>query len=145
MTVSPASNGVIAPYGGTLVDLMVPAADQAAVKASATRTLECSDRNACDVELLVVGGFSPERGFMHQADYDAVADKTVHPGPHGTRRHQVQNGFLPVDDQGMTGVVPSLETNHCVCVFRQQINNFSLALVTPLGTEQNHVVGHMNL
>ena len=72
MTVSTASNGVIAPYGGTLVDLMVPAADQAAVKASATRTLECSDRNACDVELLVVGGFSPERGFMHQADYDAV-------------------------------------------------------------------------
>ena len=72
MTVSPASNGVIAPYGGTLVDLMVPAAEQAAVKASATRTLECSDRNACDVELLVVGGFSPERGFMHQADYNAV-------------------------------------------------------------------------
>ena len=72
MTVSTASNGVIAPYGGTLVDLMVPAAEQAAVKASATRTLECSDRNACDVELLVVGGFSPERGFMHQADYDAV-------------------------------------------------------------------------
>ena len=72
MTVSTASNGVIAPYGGTLVDLMVPAADQSAVKASATRTLECSDRNACDVELLVVGGFSPERGFMHQADYDAV-------------------------------------------------------------------------
>ena len=72
MTVSSAPNGVIAPYGGTLVDLMVASADQAAVKASATKTLECSDRNACDVELLVVGGFSPERGFMQQADYDAV-------------------------------------------------------------------------
>ena len=72
MTVTSAPNGVIAPYGGTLVDLMVPAAEQAAVKASATKTLECSDRNACDVELLVVGGFSPERGFMHQADYDSV-------------------------------------------------------------------------
>ena len=65
-------SGVIAPYGGTLVDLMVPSADQAALKASATKTLECSDRNACDVELLVVGGFSPLRGFMHQEDYDAV-------------------------------------------------------------------------
>ena len=64
--------GVIAPYGGTLVDLMVPSAEQAALKASATKTLECSDRNACDVELLVVGGFSPQRGFMHQEDYDAV-------------------------------------------------------------------------
>ena len=72
MTVSSAPNGVIAPYGGTLVDLMVAGADQAGIKASATKTLECSDRNACDVELLVVGGFSPERGFMHQVDYDAV-------------------------------------------------------------------------
>ena len=72
MTASSAPNSVIAPYGGTLVDLMVPDAEQAAVKASATKTLECSDRNACDVELLVVGGFSPERGFMHQADYDSV-------------------------------------------------------------------------
>jgi sulfate adenylyltransferase len=63
---------VIAPYGGTLVDLMVPSAEQAALKASATKTFECSDRNACDVELLVVGGFSPLRGFMHQEDYDAV-------------------------------------------------------------------------
>ena len=65
-------SGVIAPYGGTLVDLMVPCAEQAALKALATKTLECSDRNACDVELLVVGGFSPLRGFMHQEDYDAV-------------------------------------------------------------------------
>ena len=65
-------SGVIAPYGGTLVDLMVPSAEQVALKASATKTLECSDRNACDVELLVVGGFSPLRGFMHQEDYDAV-------------------------------------------------------------------------
>ena len=65
-------SGVIAPYGGTLVDLMVPSAEQAALKASATKTLECSDRNACDMELLVVGGFSPLRGFMHQEDYDAV-------------------------------------------------------------------------
>ncbi len=65
-------SGVIAPYGGTLVDLMVAEADRAAVKASATKTIECSDRNACDVELLCVGGFSPLRGFMHQEDYDAV-------------------------------------------------------------------------
>ena len=65
-------SGVIAPYGGTLVDLMVAEADRAAVKATATKMIECSDRNACDVELLCVGGFSPLRGFMHQEDYDAV-------------------------------------------------------------------------
>ena len=54
------------------MDLMVSATEHAALKASATTSIECSDRNACDVELLVVGGFSPERGFMHQADYDSV-------------------------------------------------------------------------
>ena len=74
MTASTSSSqtGVIAPYGGTLVDLMIAEAERAAVKATVTTSIECSDRNACDVELLVVGGFSPERGFMHQADYDAV-------------------------------------------------------------------------
>ncbi len=66
------SPGVIAPYGGKLVDLMVATDQQEAVKVSATHVLECSDRNACDLELLVGGGFSPERGFMHQGDYDAV-------------------------------------------------------------------------
>ena len=65
-------SGVIAPYGGSLVDLMVPQEEREAVKATTTKSLECSDRNACDVELLVVGGFSPLRGFMHQEDYDAV-------------------------------------------------------------------------
>ena len=102
MTVSASApakrSGVIAPYGGTLVDLMVADADRAAVKATATKTIECSDRNACDVELLCVGGFSPLRGFMHQEDYDAVVSghrlaagqlfsigPTDHnfPGPHG--------------------------------------------------------------
>jgi len=67
-----APSDLIAPHGGSLVDLMVPAADREAAKASAARRVECSHRNACDVELLVVGGFSPLRGFMHQEDYDAV-------------------------------------------------------------------------
>ncbi|RNC94075.1 MAG: sulfate adenylyltransferase [Synechococcus sp. YX04-3] len=70
--VSAQRSGVIAPYGGSLVDLMVPQEEREAVKATTTKSLECSDRNACDVELLVVGGFSPLRGFMHQEDYDAV-------------------------------------------------------------------------
>jgi sulfate adenylyltransferase len=68
----PSTLGLIAPHGGSLVNLMVPAAERQAVKASVSRMLECSDRQACDVELLVVGGFSPLLGFMHQQDYEAV-------------------------------------------------------------------------
>ncbi len=65
-------SGVIAPCGGTLVDLMVPANQRESVKASATKKLECSDRNACDIELLIIGGFSPEKGFMKKEDYQSV-------------------------------------------------------------------------
>jgi sulfate adenylyltransferase len=64
--------GLIAPHGGALVNLMVSADEGEALKGAVSRRIECSDRNACDVELLVVGGFSPLRGFMHQEDYDAV-------------------------------------------------------------------------
>lgn len=67
-----ADSGLITPHGGSLVDLMVPAEGQEALRASIDRVVPCSDRNACDVELLVVGGFSPLRGFMHREDYDAV-------------------------------------------------------------------------
>ena len=67
-----ASAGLIPPHGGVLVDLMVPESERDAVRAGIDRRVECSDRNACDVELLVVGGFSPLRGFMHQEDYESV-------------------------------------------------------------------------
>lgn len=66
------SAGLITPHGGSLVNLAVPAAERESLLAEVSRRIECSDRNACDVELLVVGGFSPLRGFMHQQDYDAV-------------------------------------------------------------------------
>jgi len=67
-----ADTGLIRPHGGTLVDLMVAADQRQAVAGTVDRVVACSDRNACDVELLVVGGFSPLRGFMHQEDYEAV-------------------------------------------------------------------------
>ena len=68
-------SGVIAPYGGTLVDLMVPQAERQAVKASATKTLECSDRNACDVELLVVG--SHGHGAVFDLLFGSISDAVV--------------------------------------------------------------------
>lgn len=39
-----------------------------------TATLELSERQACDVVLMVNGGFSPLTGFMKQADYDGVVE-----------------------------------------------------------------------
>merc|ERR1712187_454442 len=42
--------------------------------AEASATLELSERQACDVALLIFGGFSPLTGFMKKADYDGVVD-----------------------------------------------------------------------
>ncbi|KAK9823477.1 hypothetical protein WJX72_002996 [[Myrmecia] bisecta] len=61
-----------APHGNKLVDLMQPDSKKAAAIDSCTREMELSDRNACDVELLCVGGFSPLEGFMNEAEYESV-------------------------------------------------------------------------
>ena len=63
---------LIAPYGNELVNLMVQKEDRDKVRQRATKKLECSHRNACDIELLIVGGFSPLKGFMIKADYESV-------------------------------------------------------------------------
>lgn len=52
------AEGLQVPHGGNLVNLMAPASEHAALKAACKHTMELSDRNACDVELLVVGWVS---------------------------------------------------------------------------------------
>lgn len=67
------------PHGGKLVDLM--AADMKAAKASADMTVELTDRQSCDVELLCNGAFSPLTGFMNENDYKSVvADMKLESG-----------------------------------------------------------------
>merc|ERR1740121_249586 len=62
--------GAGAPHGGKLVDLST----SSLTAKDATATLELSQRQACDVSLLVSGGFSPLEGFMKQADYNSVVE-----------------------------------------------------------------------
>ena len=71
---STAPQALIAPHGGTLVDLRLPPDQWDAAIAGVDHRVECSDRNACDVELLMVGGFSPLRGFMGEEDYRSVVE-----------------------------------------------------------------------
>ncbi len=63
---------IIQPYGGELINLIVPNESQEEITKNTKITLECSDRNACDIELLLVGAFSPLKGFMNEEDYNSV-------------------------------------------------------------------------
>ena len=63
---------LISPHGGDLINLMVGKSDLKVLKNNIKKTLYCSDRNACDVELLTIGAFSPCKGFMDQENYDNV-------------------------------------------------------------------------
>ncbi len=80
---------LIAPHGGTLIDLLVDDERVGELK-DASRDWESWDltaRQLCDLELLLSGGFSPLTGFMTQADYAGVcssmrlADGTIWPIP----------------------------------------------------------------
>jgi len=62
-----------APHGGTLVDTYVASEEERKKLVSeCASTIELSERQACDVALLITGGLSPLTGFMKKADYDSV-------------------------------------------------------------------------
>ena len=76
MTNTTQASALIAPYGGTLIDLMVPAQENDDLKAYASQlsSVQLSERAVCDLELLATGAFSPLDRFMGQADYQRVLD-----------------------------------------------------------------------
>jgi sulfate adenylyltransferase len=74
---------LVSPYGGRLVNLLVPQAGREDVRAYAGTlpSLQVSDRIACDLEMLAVGGFSPLDRFMPAADFERVlAEMRLHDG-----------------------------------------------------------------
>jgi len=66
------SEGLIKPYGGELINLMTSSQEAKELKKGSFKTLNCTDRNACDIELLLIGAFSPLTGFMSEANYNSV-------------------------------------------------------------------------
>ena len=67
------TNGLIPPYGGELKNLIIKDKNlKNDLISKATYEFECSERNACDVELLMVGAFSPLEGFMDEHNYNSV-------------------------------------------------------------------------
>ena len=81
---------LIAPYGGTLVDLLPAQPEQRRElqsRAALLPSIQLAPRALCDLELLITGGFSPLNRFMGSRDYHSVlasmrlADGTLFPIP----------------------------------------------------------------
>lgn len=79
-----------APHGGILKDLVIrdaPIQEQLVQEASTLPDVILTERQLCDLELILNGGFSPLEGFMGQADYQNVvtnmrlADGSLWPMP----------------------------------------------------------------
>jgi sulfate adenylyltransferase len=68
---------LIAPHGGTLIDLIVEPTRAAEMKESSRdwKSWDLTARQLCDFELLANGGFSPLTGFLGKADYESVRDE----------------------------------------------------------------------
>ena len=67
---------LVAPHGGTLVNLLASDARVAELKEASRDwpSWDLTDRQVCDLELLLNGAFSPLQGFMGRKDYEAVRD-----------------------------------------------------------------------
>ncbi|MGZ4143246.1 MAG: bifunctional sulfate adenylyltransferase/adenylylsulfate kinase [Actinomycetota bacterium] len=80
---------LIEPHGGTLVDLIVDPdrATDLRKQSADWPSWDLTERQICDLELLLSGGFSPLRGFLGKDDYTSVcervrlADGTLWPMP----------------------------------------------------------------
>jgi sulfate adenylyltransferase len=64
-------------YGGPLVDLMASPERVLELKAASATipSWDLTERQVCDLELLMNGGFSPLRGFLGEADYRSVCSE----------------------------------------------------------------------
>jgi sulfate adenylyltransferase len=65
---------LIAPHGGHLTNLLVDNSRATELRRLARTwpSWDLTQRQLCDLELLLNGGFSPLRGFMRRADYESV-------------------------------------------------------------------------
>ncbi len=71
------AKGLLPPHGGTLVNLVVDGQRREALEQAARKMprIQLPEREQCDVELLAIGGMSPLRGFMGEADFHRVCDE----------------------------------------------------------------------
>ncbi|VEU22737.1 DEKNAAC103811 [Brettanomyces naardenensis] len=69
---------MLPPHGGVLQDLIqrdLSRRDSLIKEAEVLESIVLTDRQICDLELIINGGFSPLTGFLNQKDYESVVHK----------------------------------------------------------------------
>ncbi len=68
---------LIAPHGGQLIQRIATTAEKEEflAKADSLPRVQLDKRAQSDLEMIAIGGFSPLKGFMEQADYDRVVEE----------------------------------------------------------------------
>ena len=69
---------LITPYKGKLVNLLLDesSAELVKIESEAYPAITLTQRQQCDLELLVTGALSPLTGFMNQKEYESVIENT---------------------------------------------------------------------
>ncbi len=69
---------LISPYKGKLINLLLDetASDRIKKESESYQSITLSQRQQCDLELLVTGALSPLTGFMNQQEYESVVENT---------------------------------------------------------------------
>ena len=72
-----------------------------------------------------------------QVDHHAVADHRHDVVVQHAARHELQRVPLVADDDGVPGVVAALVAHHVGVLLGEQVDDLGLALVTPLGADDD--------
>ena len=83
---------------------------------------------------------APDLGHQGvRVQHDAVADHRELAGAHhpGGQQRELVDGIA--DDQRVAGIVAALEAHDDVGLFREPVDDLALALVAPLGADDDHI------
>ena len=78
-----------------------------------------------------VSYFIQESTWIH---HHTVADNTGRASIHDTRRDEVEFKGVAIDDDGMAGIITTVESYNVVGFTSKKISDFPFAFVTPLST-----------
>ncbi|KAH3668234.1 hypothetical protein OGAPHI_001988 [Ogataea philodendri] len=115
---------MLSPHGGVLQDLLVrdaPIKSELLAEAASLTSIGLTDRQLCDLELILVGGFSPLTGFLNEADYTSVV--------HKMRLASGEIWTIPITLDVSKDVASGLESGQRI-VLRDPRDDLALAILT---------------